>query len=234
MEDQDLHDQGCTHNAGCQGYISCDGNDDDEDHQGAESHTPVKAQHDGSGGCDSLSSFKIHKEGVVMAQHYRKTGNPTRTITTASGQVKDGDAETAVIFELEGTLKPGSKVTVTFKAQVNDAAILYGKTMENYTFLSSSKHSYHIAGVNPYGYSFHNDVGQFPPTLPTAAANLDDGAAVREGGLHTVLGDYADADTPFTIGMTIYGKDDQILEQTVFSLNNKKNLFIFDEYIITF
>ena len=49
-----------------------------------------------------------------------------------------------------------------------------------------------------------------------------------------ILRDYADADTPFTIGMTIYGKDDQILEQTVFSLNNKKNLFIFDEYIITF
>ena len=48
--------------------------------------------------------------------------------------------------QMTEALKPGSKVTVTFKAQVNDAAILYGKTMENYTFLSSSKHSYHIAG----------------------------------------------------------------------------------------
>ncbi|MDA3053282.1 hypothetical protein OFO01_07040 [Campylobacter sp. JMF_01 NE2] len=49
-----------------------------------------------------------------------------------------------------------------------------------------------------------------------------------------ILRDYADAQTPFTIGMTVYGEENQILEQTIFSLNNKKNMFIYDDYVITF
>lgn len=49
-----------------------------------------------------------------------------------------------------------------------------------------------------------------------------------------IIKDYENQATPFTIGMNIYGKKNELLEQTIFSLNGKKNMFIFDEYIITF
>ena len=49
-----------------------------------------------------------------------------------------------------------------------------------------------------------------------------------------VLNNYTDESHPFTIGMNIYGKGNEILEQSIFSLNGKKNIFIFDEYIISF
>lgn len=49
-----------------------------------------------------------------------------------------------------------------------------------------------------------------------------------------IIHDWASSISPYTIGMNIYGSKDELLEQTIFSLNDKKNMFIFDEYIITF
>ena len=124
----------------------------------------------------------------------RRTGDPTQTISVAGGNVVIGAPETAVIFELTGHLEPGSIVTITFKAYVGEGAVLYGGKLENDVFLSSAYHTCHTKD-NPYGYSFENDIGEFPGALPGEADGLSTTAGTREDGLHEALGSYADAGT---------------------------------------
>ena len=122
------------------------------------------------------------------------TGKATQQIVTESGSVEYGDSETAVVFNLSGTLQPKSKFTIKFDATVTETAVLYGSRLENDVFLSSSKHTYHTTS-NENGYSFYNDIGNFPGTLPGEASALSALAGVRESqGLHEELGAYADAD----------------------------------------
>ena len=129
-----------------------------------------------------------------------KTGEATQmiTITTESGTTEQvyGDAETAVIFKMTGTLQPGQKATISFYVKVGSSAVLYetadGTFIENEAYLSSSKHTYHTED-NIYGYSFLAGDDTPGDDLVTAAANANNGvtgdpAELHEQGVHDYLG----------------------------------------------
>ncbi|MCQ2554568.1 MAG: Cna B-type domain-containing protein [Clostridia bacterium] len=122
------------------------------------------------------------------------TGVPTITYSTVEGAPAEGDAETAVVLSMKGTIEAHSMMDVTITANVGSSTVIYGDKIYNPVFLSSSKHTYHTVD-NPYGYSFRLSDGSFPGTLSEEATKLSTLAGNREVGVHEALGKYANNDT---------------------------------------
>ena len=124
------------------------------------------------------------------------TGNPT----LKADETVIGDAETAVVFKLNGyTLEAEESVSISFTATVSDSAVIYGNTIENDVFASTTEHG-HKTPINPNGYAFkiagEDSAPDFAESLQKTAADLTDHvkpgspAKERERALSKVLSEY--------------------------------------------
>ena len=107
--------------------------------------------------------------------------------------VPGGDSETAVAFAFEGELTPNSDFTITITANVAESVAMYGNTVQNDVYLSSSYHSFHTKD-NKYGYSFTDSDGEKPVLLDAAAENINARAKSREHAMTGTLGSYEGTD----------------------------------------
>ena len=143
-------------------------------------------------------------QGEIMtldpANIFTVEGDIKQQVETPTGLY--GDPETAVIFKLDGTLKPGSSAKLTFWAEVTASALLYTrevsepdgtvttlKKIRNDVYLSSSYQSY-FTEDNPHGYSFAVSTGpssyEWGKILPVAAQDPNDPSpAIHEAGVHS-------------------------------------------------
>ena len=119
-------------------------------------------------------------ENLTLTSTESIVGSSTLEIETEEGGVEYGPSETAVAFRLDGELKPGSEVKISFFAQVSENVAAYGKVVENDIFLSSSAKSFYTTS-NPNGYPYQVSDGVYANELEPEAGALD----TMEGGPNT-------------------------------------------------
>ena len=102
------------------------------------------------------------------------------------------EPETAVIFYLDGTLKPHSTVTLSYTARVKITATYFsGSELQNDVYLSSTSTDRYFTTDNPRGLTFTDDSGQLGDKLSDEAIERQGTAVAREGALDAALDPYS-------------------------------------------
>ena len=93
-------------------------------------------------------------------------------ITVSHMRTGTRQGETGVFVFLNGNLDPGESVTVKLKVMTENAAALYGNTMNNYVLVGSD-----VSGPrteeNPQGASFMNENGRWAQSVESVTTSMD-------------------------------------------------------------
>ena len=162
----------------------------------------------------AVAAVSGQTETVSMDDPIIKEGVPTIAPQTNDEGLEISEPEHAIIFNLNGILKPGASVSITYEVQVTKSVYMVAdmyagqKVLWNDAYLSSAEKTFHTQ-TNPYARSFTDEASQYGKPLVgngSAASALGESATRREGGVDSELKegpDYTNFDDYAWIGAHI-------------------------------